>query len=147
MHVGVPQLDGLQQAGVPELEPRVRQGVEGEVDGLRPLAGTEEGSPHGTQHPAAQGWAQRPHLSQLHVVTQHVLHVACKTGRGVNQGAEHCRPTATHTQDCCGAAQSHSAEVVPPRTAPGGADGYPKAGGALGHPHPTGHPVHPPCSP
>lgn len=71
MHVGVPQLDGLQQAGVPELEPRVRQGVEGEVDGLRPLAGTEEGSPHGTQHPAAQGWAQRPHLSSKQCVPTH----------------------------------------------------------------------------
>lgn len=138
MHVGVPQLDGLQKAGVPELEPRVRQGVEGEVDGLRPLAGTEEGSHHGTQHPAAQGWAQRPHLSQLHVVTQHVLHVACKTGRGVNQGAEHCRPTATHTQDCCGAAQSHSAEVVPPLNCPRRSRWIPQGRRGAGAPTPHG---------
>lgn len=82
VHVGIPQLDGLQQAGVPELESRIRQRVEGEVNGLRPLAGTEEGSPHGTQQPAAQGWVQHPHLSQLHFRTQHVLRVACKRDVG-----------------------------------------------------------------
>lgn len=54
MHVGVSQLDGFQQAGVPELEPWVRQRVEGEVNWLWPLAGEETGLPpcgtarHGT---------------------------------------------------------------------------------------------------
>lgn len=39
MHVEVSQLDGFQQAGVPELEPWVCQWVEGEVYRLWPLQG------------------------------------------------------------------------------------------------------------
>lgn len=54
VHVGVSQLDSFQQAGVPELEPWVRQRVEGEVNWLWPLAGEEMGlSPCGTRHSRA----------------------------------------------------------------------------------------------
>lgn len=53
VHVGIPQLDGFQQAGVPELEPWIRQRVKGEINRLWPLAGGEDrvtAVTHGHQH-------------------------------------------------------------------------------------------------
>lgn len=85
MHMGVSQIDGFQQAGVPELEPWVRQWVEGEIDWLWPLAGAEMGlRPCGTRHSQAPA-LQYPYLSQLCLVTQHILHVTCEPRHRVNQ--------------------------------------------------------------
>lgn len=105
VHVVVSQLDGFQQAGVPELEAWVRQRVEGEVDWLRPLAGAEMGLPPcDTQHSQAPA-RRHPYLSQLRFVTQHVLHVTCKPGHGVNQDRD---PTLLpHRHPRPGAAPQH----------------------------------------
>lgn len=85
MHVGFSQLNGFQQTWVPELELRVRQRVEGEVNWLWLLAGTERTLPLcGTGHSQALA-LQHPYLSQLCLVTQHILHITCEPGHAVNQ--------------------------------------------------------------
>lgn len=150
MHVGIPQLDGFQQAGVPELEPWIRQRVEGEINWLWPLAGGEDrvtgqGDIRDTQPPAPQAPAlTRPYLSQLCLVTQHVLHVACKPGRGINRGRDRALlscwyPRPGVPQDSPTALQM--APLIPP-SPPGEGNGCPKAsaGEEPAHPRPEAAP-------